>query len=328
MVSIKDVAKFCNVSVATVSRVINNTVPVSDSAREAVLNAVEQLGYKPNLFGRSLRSNETKIILVMLSSIANSFCSKVIRSIDKTASSLGYYTIICTTNGEKVKEEYYTNFAGNGLADGIIILNSSLSREDLISLSKRIPLVQCNEYFKNVAAPYVAIDNYKAAYEAVTLLIKNGRKRIVHISADNNFISTKDRLCGYKDALKDNNIVFDENLILQGNYGYRNTVDLFEDFINKKIEFDGIFAISDRMAAGALNVLTANSYSVPEDVEIIGFDNTDISYTSNPSITTVSQPHTLLGSNAVKQLMNIINNNSVDNVLLQHKIVKRNSTKN
>ncbi len=328
MVGIKDVAKYAGVSVATVSRVLNNTAIVSDNVRANVLNAVKQLEYKPNLFGKSLRSNETKIILVMLSSLANTFCSNVIRSIDKTASMLGYYTIICTTNGEKEKEDYYINFAGNGLADGMIILNSSLSEDDIANLSKKIPLVQCNEYIKQVDAPFVTIDNYRAAYEAVSLLINNGRKHIVHLSADNSFISTKERFRGYKDALNDNGIEFDEKLVLYGNYGYRNAVTLFDDFLTQNSSFDGIFAISDRMAAGALNVLTSHSYRVPDDVEIIGFDNTDISYTSNPDLTTVSQPHKLLGSNAVEQLMNIINNKDVENVVLQHKIVRRNSTKN
>ena len=326
MVSIKDVAKHCNVSVATVSRVLNNTAVVSEDVRKTVLDAVEELGYKPNLFGSSLRSNETKIILVMLSSLSNTFCSNVIRSIDKTASQLGYYTIVCTTNGDKEKEEYYINFAGNGLADGIIILNSSLSKADLKELSKRIPVVQCNEYIKLQNVPYVSIDNFTAAYEAVTILIKNGRKNIVHISVDNELVSTKERLNGYKAALADNGIVYNDKLVIKGNYGYRNAVTIFEEFLAQKIKFDGIFAISDRMAAGALNVLTENSYRIPEDVEIIGFDNTDISYTSNPSITTVSQPHSLLGSNAVKQLLNIINNENIDNVVLQHKIIKRNST--
>lgn len=328
MISIREVAKEANVSVATVSRVLNKTGAVADKTRTAVLDAVEKLGYKPNFFGKSLRSSKTNIILVMLSSLANTFCADVIRAIDKTASELGYYIIVCTTNGQKEKEEYYINFACNRLSDGMIILNSSLTESEMSALSEKICLVQCNEYSDMHNTPFVSIDNKKAAYDAVSLLASNGRKRIVFYTVDNEFISTTDRLCGYKQALADNGLEFDRRLVLYGNYGYHNAERGFSEFLERDIPFDAVFAISDRMAAGAMHVLCKNGYKIPVDVEIIGFDNTDISYTSNPQLTTVAQPHGQLGKRAVEQLMRVMRKRETRNIILQHKIVRRDSTKN
>ena len=240
MISIREVAKEANVSVATVSRVLNKTGAVADKTRTAVLDAVEKLGYKPNFFGKSLRSSKTNIILVMLSSLANTFCADVIRAIDKTASELGYYIIVCTTNGQKEKEEYYINFACNRLSDGMIILNSSLTESEMSALSEKICLVQCNEYSDMHNTPFVSIDNKKAAYDAVSLLASNGRKRIVFYTVDNEFISTTDRLCGYKQALADNGLEFDRRLVLYGNYGYHNAERGFSEFLENDIPFDAV----------------------------------------------------------------------------------------
>ena len=320
-------AKEAGVSVATVSRVINNSGLCTKATEKAVLDAIEKLGYKPNLFGKALKQSETKIIMVLLSSIANTFCASVIRSIDKAASKKGYCTMICATEGVKEKESYFLNYAVNGLFDGVIILNCSLSKTEIAEFSKHVPIVQCNEYI-NRNIPYVSIDNKKAAYDAVSMLIANGRKNIVFYTVNNSLVSTTQRLIGYKKALADNNLPFNEKLILYGNYGYRNAISVFKDFFNSGIPFDGVFAISDRMAAGAMNVLAENGIKIPEEVEIIGFDNTDISYTSTPKITTVAQPHRDLGENAFYQLENTILGNLTSNIILPHRIVERDSTNN
>lgn len=327
MASIKDVAKEAGVSVATVSRVINKKGVCAPQTVEAVMNAVAKLGYKPNLFGKALRRSETNIIMVMLSSLANTFCSRVIHAIDKIAGKNGYHVMVCTTEGVKSKEDYYTAFACNGLFDGIIILNSSLSQEEMASLSSQIPVVQCNEYIDTKDTPYITIDNRKAAYDAVSRLIKTGNKRIVYYTVENDLISTKERFAGYREALEENGIEFDEDLIVYGNYGYRNAVTMFENFLYKEIPFDAVFAISDRMAAGALSVLNAKGTKVPAEVEVIGFDNTDISYTSSPMLTTVAQPHYELGSKAFEQLKSLINGEKPENIVLSHKIMARESTK-
>lgn len=326
MAGIKDVAREANVSVATVSRVINKSGIVTKKTEELVMKTIERLGYKPNLFGKNLRGSETKIIMILLSSLANTFCSRVIGTIDKIAAENGYYVMICTTDGDSQKEEHYINFACNGLFDGIIILNSMLTQEATAELSKKIPVVQCNEFTDTVYTPYVSINNELAAYDAVSLLIKNGRRNIVFYTVKNELLSTRERLSGYRRALIENGIQFDEKLVIYGNYGYRNAITEFEKFISTKREFDGVFAVSDRMAAGAVNVLSEKGIDIPDDVEVIGFDNTDISYTSTPKLTTVAQPHSKLGQNAFELVMKLIRNEKAESIILPHKIIRRDST--
>ncbi len=326
MTGIKDVAREANVSVATVSRVINKSGTVTKQTEELVMQTIERLGYKPNLFGKNLRGSETKIIMILLSSLANTFCSRVIGAIDKIANENGYYVMICTTDGDRQKEEHYINFACNGLFDGIIILNSMLTNEATVALSKKIPVVQCNEFTDTVYTPYVSINNELAAYDAVSLLIKNGRRNIVFYTVKNELLSTRERLSGYKRALAENSIQFDENLVVYGNYGYRNAIMEFDKFLSKKREFEGVFAVSDRMAAGVVNVLSEKGIDVPGAVEVIGFDNTDISYTSTPKLTTVAQPHSELGRNAFELVLKLIRKEKTESIILPHKIIRRDST--
>lgn len=327
MVSIKDVANLAGVSVATVSRVINNSDSVSIDTKNAVDAAIEKLGYRVNMFGKSLRCNSSKIIMVLLSSLSNTFCSDVIRSIDKYAVKNGYYIIICATNEDLEKEKHYIDFAKNRLCDGLIILTSSLDENGIVELTKSIPVVQVNEYVKTKKSPYITIDNFNAAYDATKLLIAHGRKKIALFSVDNNFVSTNDRTRGYKKALADSGIKFDENLIIKGNYGFRNAYKVTTEFIENGNTLDGIFAIGDRMACGAMNALIDKGFKVPEDIEIVGFDNCDISYTSKPTLTTVSQPHDLLGKSAVDKIISLINGNKVENDVLSYQIIERNSTR-
>ncbi len=327
MASIKDVAKEAGVSVATVSRVINGTATVSQDTKNAVNSAIEKLGYRQNLFGKNLRQSKSGVIMVMLTSIANTFCANVIRSIDKAAAANGYCTMICLTDGNDEKEEYYVNFAQNGFFDGVIVLNSNLNAVRMAGLSAAVPTVQCNEFVDTVSTPYVSIDNEKAAFEAVDALVKLGRKKVVFYTVKNGLVSTSDRFKGYLKALKANSVEFDEELVLNGNYGYRNAKSNFSKFLDTVKKFDGVFAISDRMAAGAISALGERGISVPDDVEVIGFDNTDISYTSTPTITTVSQPYATLGKDAFEQLFRLMQGKKAKNIILPHKIIFRNSTK-
>lgn len=327
LIGIKEVAIEAGVSVATVSRVLNDNAPVSQETKDKVLAAAQKLNYSPNLLGRQLRRMETKIILVMLSSLANTFCSKVIGSIEKAATMHGYHIMVCATNDSKESEQKYLDFVKNKLADGIIILNSTLTGQEMAELSQTVPVVQCCEYIDTVSTPYVSIDNETAAYDTVSFLINKGRKRIAFLGADNHFISSKLRLEGYKGALREHGIAFDKDLLMFGNYGYRNGIFITEKLLERNIPFDALFAISDRMAAGAITALKKKGIKVPRDVEVIGFDNTDITYQFEPNITTVAQPQSKLGATAFELMQKRICGEQTNNIILQHQLVLRNSTR-
>lgn len=323
---IKDVAKYANVSVATVSRVFNGTGVVAEQTKKDILEAARHLGYSPNLLGKNLRERKTRIILVMLSSLANTFCSKVLHGIEKEASKHGYHIMICATGGVKESEEVYLNFVRNKLADGMIVLNSSLSESEMKVYSNLFPVVQCSEYSDTETTPFVSIDNRAAAYDATVQLIKSGRRNIAYMGVDNGLISSRLRLEGYRAALADSGIPFEEKLVLNGNYGYRSAIRVMKKFLEEKPIFDALFAISDRMAAGAITALREANLCVPEDVCVIGFDNTDITYMFEPTISTVSQPQNDMGEHAFRLMLKLLEQQPTDNIILQHKLILRNST--
>lgn len=305
---------------------LNGTGTVAEQTKKEVLAAAEKLGYSPNLLGKNLRQRQTRIVLVMLSSLANTFCSKVIHGIEKEAHKNGYNIMICATGDSKESEQTYLNFVRNKMADGIIILNSTLTENEMKMASAAFPVVQCSEYIDTKTTPFVSIDNQKAAYDAVEQLIQSGRRQIVYLGVENDLISSRLRLAGYRQALADNGIAFDAKRVLFGNYGYRSASRALSEFINGRGELDAVFAISDRMAAGAITALRQKGRRVPEEVSVMGFDNTDITYMFEPSISTVAQPQSEMGECAFRLLLDVFNKQETENLILKHKLILRNST--
>ncbi len=325
-ITIKEIAELAGVSVATVSRVFSDNGAVSKRTREHVLAVAKKYHYEPNLLGRNLRTKETKVILIILTTIANHFCSRVVRGINAAAQKAGYTAMICATNDLRESEESYLDLVRNHLADGAIIFNTLMSEKEVRDLSKRYHIVQCSEYVDYRNTPYVSIDNRQAAREAVEYLIKSGRKRILYLTVDNSLISTKQRFLGYREALAAHNIPFEPQLICYGNYGYHNGSEVVTEALRQGIVFDAVFAISDRMAAGAVTALKSAGKRVPEDAAVIGFDNTDISYILEPQLTTVAQPQQQMGEIAFELLIDKMKNNIVSHRILQHRLVVRQST--
>ena len=204
-ITIGEIAKLAKVSVATVSRVINNSGTVAPKTKETIEKIIEEYGYEPNLLGKHLRKKETRLILVVITTIVNSFYAKVVDSIDKKARENGYNVILCTTNDDPKTEQSYLNLMRNGLCDGCIILNTTMSKEEMHTFLEKYNAVQCNEYIDDTY-PFIAIDNKKAAYDAVNYLIKSGRIKIAYCGVKNHFISSKKRWEGYAQALSENNI--------------------------------------------------------------------------------------------------------------------------
>ncbi len=327
MVTIQEIAALAGVSVATVSRVINNSKTVSEKTREHVLNVMEENDYQPNLLGRHLRMQQTKIVLVILTSISNYFCNRVVNGIDEEARKNGYQTLICMTNDKYEIEQSYLDMLRNGLADGAIIMSSTLSEKEMHELCKRYKVVQCSEYVDK-KSPYVTIDNEQAAYDAVNYLISTGRKRIAYCGVKNHMVSSGARFNGYTRALKDNGIELDWDIVFDGDYGFRSAFKLTKEHIKSGAQFDGLFSISDRMASGAVSAIQSCGLKVPEDVAVVGFDNTDAAYMTNPHLTTVSQPRNDMGIEAMKSLLQRFEGLMPENKILNHEIILRKSTNN
>lgn len=325
MITIKDVAERAGVSVATVSRVLNHDGSVSAASRQKVINAAETLGYQPNLLGRHLRQKRTNIILVMLASLSNTFCAKVIRGIEKEARQNGYQVLISATGYDTAVEQTDLDLVRKRLADGVIVLNSTLSAEAISEFSAQYPLVQCNEYTDTEKTPYISIDNFAAGYEATTYLLNSGRRHIAFLGVSEQNVSARLRYEGYVKALQDYGIAPDQRLVFNSNYGYRHTEKVMREFLGTKAAFDGLFAISDTMAAAALNTMKQEGICVPQDVAVVGFDDTEIAYMTEPALTTIAQPRSELGREALLMLLERMNGRPVANRFLQHTLVKRTS---
>jgi len=329
MSTIQDVAKKAGVSVATVSRVINNSPSVTEATYKKVMQAIEELDYKPNLLGRNLRRTETRMILVLLPTISNPFYSKIVKGIEKVARENGYNILLCNTDSKIDIERDYLKLLKNRLSEGAIFMAPVIERDELSELSRKYPIVQCCEYKEEAHVSYVTIDNFSAAYKAVQYLIGLGHKRIGMISCKNNYISTIQRKEGYKKALEDGGLVFSEDLIKFGNYGFKSGIRAAKQFLSKKDNVPtAVFTISDSMAIGAIRCFKENGLKVPEDISVIGFD--DITYASmyDPMLTTVSQPQVELGCEAMELLLAQIRGdiNEPKSIFLDYELIIREST--
>ena len=220
MARIKDVAAAAGVSTATVSRVINKHSSVSESTRRKVLEVIAKLNYVPNHGGRLLRTQETKSILVLVPDIRNSFYANILYGMDRLASDHQYTLIIASTYSDVIRERNLINLLQQKLADGMILLASVLGESELVKLDQDYHLVQLCEFNQGTTLTHISVDNYQAAYEAMTHLISKGHEKIAFLSANNNFLSTKLREMAYIQALKDHNIMPDEGLLIRGSYSF------------------------------------------------------------------------------------------------------------
>jgi LacI family transcriptional regulator, repressor for deo operon, udp, cdd, tsx, nupC, and nupG len=303
MATIQDVAKMAGVSVATVSRVINNSTSVVEETRENVLQAIKKLNYEPNLLGRNLRRSQTKMILVLLPNIANPFYSKIVKGIEDVGHKNGYNVMLCNTNSNRDREKVYLEMLKNKLYDGVIFMAPELTKEELSLIGMSYPVVQCCEYKEGTAVSHVSIDNFQASYKAVSHLISLGHKKIGIISCKSKFVSTKQREEGYKKALEDSGLKFGTEFIEYGDYSFKSGLRAAKQMLNRIDKPTAIFSISDMMAIGALRAVKEEGLKVPYDVAVVGFDNISFSAMCDPRLTTIAQPKYDLGCAAMELLI-------------------------
>lgn len=329
MTNIKLVAKISGVSVATVSRVLNNSESVSTKTFEKVTKVIEELGYSPNVLGRNLRKNKTMNILVLLPSLSNSFYSKVIAGIENVAKENNYKIMIANTKLDPKQEQKYLDMLTTKQFDGLILLASSQTKQKLDYLSKNYPIIQCCEYIHNTKTSIVSIDNYQAGFDATKYLIKLGHKKIGLVSNEK-YLSATQREKGFIDALKKHDIEVNKDYIFHCDYSLEQSQKIADKISNYKNMPTAIFTISDQIAIGLISKLTQNGISVPKDISVMGFDNTNICNIYNPTITTVSQPQFEIGKKSMELLIQKIQDINIKDkqIFLNHNLVIRNSTIN
>jgi LacI family repressor for deo operon, udp, cdd, tsx, nupC, and nupG len=328
MPNIKDVAREAGVSVATVSRVLRNEKSVLEPTRDKVLKAIQKLDYHPNAFARNLRNMESKIILVIVPDVANTFFHDILKGIYSIANANGYQVLISDLANNTEEEAQYLNALSQRLVDGVISLSANAARSLLERISEKFPLVVACQYLEDSVVPNVTIDNIDAAKTIVNHLISEGHTRIAHLSSHPEMLLYRDRMNGYIQALAENNLPIDLELVCYDTPdiagGQRQTQLLLE----MKNRPTAIFAAGDILAIGSLKSLKAAKVGVPEEISVVGFDDIEFSSIIEPALTTIRQPKYLMGEKATEILLKLIKGKKLrqNQELLEYELIIRQSS--
>ncbi|SET55541.1 transcriptional regulator, LacI family [Oceanobacillus limi] len=327
MANIHQVAKYAGVSVATVSRVLNDQGTVTAKTRIKVEDAIKELNYEPSMLGRNLRNSESRILLILIPTISNPFYSEIIKGIETAALKHNYNILLCETDSNPERENIYFDLVRKKMADGIISMDPAVNMETLMKLAEHHSIIQCSEYALDSGIPYVTIDNEDAAYRAVKHLIRIGHEKIALINSDEKFLYARQRKLGYQKALRENGIEVQDNYMFhtqelgfdQGRQAMRKILDLDD-------RPTAVFTVSDLLAIGALKEIHQHGLLVPNDIAIVGFDKIDFSNMTHPTLTTIAQPMYQMGTIAANMLIDKIKGNEVDSIVLDHELIIREST--
>lgn len=303
---IADVARLAGVSVATVSRTLARPEVVSEETRTRVLAAVRDTSYTPNISARNLRVRKTMVVLVAVPDIANPFFAEILQGIDDTLSAAGYGLVIANLAGPPEKEARYVDLVCAGQADGVLLLCGHVIRSrDRDVRDAHVPLVAACEYIPSVTFPQICIDNAGAAREAVRHLIELGHTRIAYLSGPPSNILERQRLEGYRQALKDAGIAAVDGLIMPGDFTFRTGVEAGRALLALAPELrpTALFAANDEMAIGLIKTVQAGGLRVPRDLSVVGFDGIPYADYCEPTLTTVVQPRRELGAGAAAELI-------------------------
>jgi LacI family transcriptional regulator len=328
-VTIYDVAREASVSMATVSRVVNNNPNVKPQTRKKVFEAIERLGYRPNAVARGLASKKTTTVGVVIPDISNAIFAEVARGIEDIANMYHYNIILCNADKKKDKEIRVINTLLEKQVDGLLFMGGAVTEDHIQAFkTSSVPIVLCATTDEGDNYPSVDIDHSAAAEDAVNSLIQNGHRHIAMISGTlqdpaNGFA----RYQGYKNALEKAGITFNEDLVRIGNYRYESGLEVTKYFLDLQDRPTAIFAATDEMAIGAIHAIQDRGLRVPEDVSVISIDNVRMASMVRPLLTTVAQPMYDIGAVSMRLLTKLMKKEDAQNsrVILPHEVIQRES---
>lgn len=327
-VTIYDVAREARVSMATVSRVVNGNQNVKPETRDKVNEVIKKLNYRPNAVARGLASKRTTTVGVIIPDISNVYYSQLARGLEDIATMYKYHSIISNSDNDPSKEKEIFNNLLSKQVDGIIFLGGTISEEikDLINKSS-VPVVVSGTNGKDEGISSVNIDFEAAAKEITEHLIEKGAKSFAFVGGDYSKKAQEDVLVGLKDVLVQHKLKLDEQLIFNGNETYKDGLRAFESLATAKP--DAILSISDEQAIGLVHAAQDAGVSVPDDLQIVSFNNTRLVEMVRPQLSSVIQPLYDIGAVGMRLLTKYMNEEDIDepNVILPHRIEYRGTTK-
>ena len=309
-VTLRDVAKYANVSISTVSRVIRDFDYVDENTKERVLKAIKELNYEPNTDARRLKYGRTYTIGFIMPDISNPFFSNALKAAYnyiRLSEYSNYELLFYDTDGRPEREKKALDFFVGRKMEGIIIASSgsdtTIDHIRQIMKNKNITIVAIDNKLGDLDIDLVATDNYKGAYRLTTHLLELGHKSIGVITGPMNESSSKERLDGYKASLKDHGIPFDENIVVDGQWTKDSGIAATQELLQRRPDLTAIFGFNNSMSMGALIVLKERGIKVPEKVALVSFDDVEYGDLMNPSLTSTSTSWYELGRVSTGLLM-------------------------
>lgn len=331
-ITIKDVAKYAGVSISTVSRVINESKPVSPEARRKVEDAIEVLGYEPNEVARSLVTKKSNLIGVIVDDIGNHYVSQIVRGIEEIGRMYNYDIILCSSHGDASAEIKFMQLLRTKQVEGVILVSEILNKEisNYIKPFKN-NFIYINRYYKLPELPIVSIDHELASKMMMEYLINQGHRKILYVTLekDEDLAFEKEKLKAYYKSMEEISsspfIYKTDNHKIHGGYKLGNK--LIEKV--KTDEITAIYCCQDELAIGLMNYFYDNNIQVPEDISIVGYGDISISAIYRPSLTTIRQPYYDIGAVSIRKILKQILGNTIDDkeIKLPVRLIERNSCK-
>jgi len=332
MATIKDVARLANVSITTVSRVINNkSEGVSEETRQRVLQVMENLNYQPNRVARGLVTRRTNTLGLILPDITNPFFPEIARAVEDTANKHGYNIILCNTDDRSDKEELYIRVLKSKCVDGIVFTSSTtpVFRHVRQLRHYKMPFVLLDRYFYDEQLPGVYTDGCQGMHEITRFVLEMGHREIAYIGGPNEAPNSMYRYAGFERALKDFGLALDKELIVEGNYKISGGREGVLELLGRGRDFTAVVCANDLMAVGAMEELKGAGFRIPEDVSVTGFDDIPMAKYVEPKLTTVAQPCYQMGEMATELLIKLIEEKPIEDVVitLKPRLIIRDSVK-
>ncbi|MCL6268224.1 LacI family DNA-binding transcriptional regulator [Flagellimonas myxillae] len=329
-ITIKDVARELGIHHVTVSRALRDTGSVKPETRELIKKTASELGYKPNRLAQDFRNKRSNVLAVVVPDLRPYFFAKFVSDFMEVAKEEGYSVMIFQT-GEKpgVEKDIIDSLIGYRVAGVVASVTKDTVHESHFDVlrDESIPYVFFDRSPEEANASQVLVNNFQGAYDAVTAMIKSGKKRIAYISTHYRHQIFSDRLAGYKQALEDNNLPFHDSMVVEGGFFMKDGFAHAEKLMGLEEQPDGILAVRDEIGIGVIKYLKKAGFRVPEDVAVIGFDNDPMGVACEPELTTVQQSIPSMVSGSFELLLEQIKKNTliIEKKVIEPKIIFRGS---
>jgi DNA-binding LacI/PurR family transcriptional regulator len=321
--TIRDVAVKAGVSVATVSRVLNGTANVNLIKKHKVEEAIEELGFSPNFIARSLSKKNTNTIGLILPSIVNPFFNEIAEAVEKRARVKGYRVILCNSSNDAEKEKQYISSLMQNQVDGFVIISDNKPENNV-----KVPVVYLDRYGVDMEHrhPIIRSNHYEGGLKAANHLIEKGCRKIAYIGKEKIHEDKNERIDGFVDAAEKAGVEWE---IIYCEYDYDSGGKGAAELFDKRNDIDGIFAGNDLIAYAVIREASDRSVKIPEELQLVGYDDIMFSKLLTPALTTIAQPVEALGKLAVDVILDILSEKRYVNkdIVLPVNLVKRNTTK-